>query len=169
MREKVINRQEGTAQCMLETEHDAHRWAYTSWGGGHMIELGLTEEKGYKEWDCPGYTPEPRKERVAERAESVVHPWDSYDNDMGTYAKADIEQTMRIFEELKKAPKITDDEVRDTFSRHPHDGQVCPWSADIFDKWLEDRDERIRKQAREDAFEEAARMLLLEGIGVMTP
>jgi hypothetical protein len=35
-------------------EHEAHEWAYTSTGGGHMVDIGSTDEKGYAEWHCPG-------------------------------------------------------------------------------------------------------------------
>lgn len=143
MKAKVIDREAGTAQCMWETSHGPHRWAYTSEGGGHMICVGWTDEKGYKEWDCPGYGPHPWRERVAKPAESVEHPWTTaYNNDMITYSKADIDLTMKVFEGLKNAPQITDEQVRDTFSRHPHDGQVCRQSAEIFDRWLKERDRK---------------------------
>ena len=93
-----------------------------------------------------------------------------FTNDMITYSKADIRQTVKIFEDLKNSPKITDEQVRHGFaSDNVHVGDPCPWALNVFDKWLEDRDEHIRKQAREDSFEEAARILLLDGVGVMMP
>lgn len=44
------------SQCLLDSPHEEHPWAYTSWGGGHMVSVGETNEKGYREWACPGYT-----------------------------------------------------------------------------------------------------------------
>jgi hypothetical protein len=46
-----------TATCLHRHAHKAHRWAYTSEGGGHMAELGWPDGyNDYKEWDCPGRT-----------------------------------------------------------------------------------------------------------------
>lgn len=45
-----------TSQCFFDHAHEEHPWAYTSYGGGHMVSVGETNEKGYREWACPGYT-----------------------------------------------------------------------------------------------------------------
>lgn len=47
---EVINYNSGVAQCMFKTKHEAHDWAYTSEGGGHMVDYGT----GDKDWLCPG-------------------------------------------------------------------------------------------------------------------
>lgn len=52
-----------TAECLIWwKEHGPHDWAYTSTGGGHIVDIGSYDEKGYKEWHCPGieYAPKHR-------------------------------------------------------------------------------------------------------------
>ena len=55
------------APCLLKTMHGPHDWAYTSWGGGHMVRIGDTDEKGYKEWHCIGLDYLPRHRGYAQR------------------------------------------------------------------------------------------------------
>lgn len=42
-------------QCLITWHtHQAHDWAYTSTGGGHMVRMGSYDEKDYSEYHCLG-------------------------------------------------------------------------------------------------------------------
>lgn len=41
--------------CLIHWHtHQAHDWAYTSTGGGHMVRIGSTDERDYEELHCQG-------------------------------------------------------------------------------------------------------------------